>query len=331
MRGRTRQAGGIALAGLAAVALGACSSGVKVASHRQGSASVAYAGSLLNLEEKVIGPAFKNATGYGYTGRGAGSLALSQEIASGEITPNVFLSVGAKPITALEPKFTSWYVQFAASPIVIAYSSSSRYASEMNAIAAGHRPLSDLMTLMQQPGFRLGRSDPNVDPQGQAFIEMMQLAKRQFGLPPGTIEKILGGLPGNATSSEIFDETALEPRLEAGQLDAASAYLSQAVQLHLKYIDLGPNLDLGDPTLASQYSQASFSLANGEIVKGKPLVVDITTIGTADAAAAQAFVAYTLSPAGLHQFQVGGYRLLTPTIFGDRSAVPAAVMHELSK
>jgi len=300
-----------------------------VGSHSQGSASVAYAGSLLNLEEKVIGPAFQKSTGYGYTGRGAGALALSQEIASGEIRPNVFLSVGAKPITALEPKFTSWYIQFAASPIVIAYSSASKFAPEMDAIAAGHRPVSDIINLMQQPGFRLGRTDPNVDPQGQAFVEMMQLAKRQLGLPPGSIEKILGGVPGNTSSPEIFDETALEPRLEAGQLDAASAYLSQAVQLHLKYIDLGPSLDLGDPSLAPEYAQASFALASGEVVKGKPLVIDITTIGTQSQAAADAFIAYTLSPAGLQQFSQAGYRLLKPTVSGSRSAIPSAVLRQL--
>lgn len=295
----------------------------------KGTASVAYAGSLLNLEEKVIGPAFHAASGYGYSGRGAGSLALSQEIKSGEISPNVFLSVGAAPITALEPKFTSWYVQFATSPIVIAYSPASKYASELAAIGSGQRPLSDLATVMQSPGFRLGRTDPNVDPQGQAFIEMMQLLKLKLGLAPGTIEKILGGVPSNAKSPQIFDETALEPRLEAGQLDAASAYLSQAVQLNLKYIDLGPALDLGDPSQAAAYSKAKFTLSNGQVVKGKPLVVDITTIGTSNAPAADAFVAYTLSHAGLQSYSQGGYRLLTPKLEGNRAAVPPSVANEL--
>ena len=37
---------------------------------------------------------------------------------------------------------------------------------------------------------------------------------------------------------QIFEEAALDSRLQAGQLDAASAYLSQAKQLHLHYIML---------------------------------------------------------------------------------------------
>lgn len=292
-------------------------------------ASVAYAGSLLYLSEKILGPGFSSATGYEYSGRGAGSLTLSQEIASGEIAPNVFMSIGGKPIDALEPKFTSWYVQLAASPLVLAYSPSSRFAPQLEAIGAGRKPLSDLFSLLGSPGFLLGRTDPNSDPQGQAFVEMLQLAAMKYGLPTGTVEHILGGAPSQATSPEIFDETALEPRLEAGQLDAASAYLSQAVQLHLHYVDLGPALDLGDPALKADYAKAGFTLADGKAVHGQPLVVDVTVIGSSNAKAADAFVAFLLSPRGLRDFSQNGYQLLPRTSFGDRAAIPAGVAGEL--
>ena len=294
-----------------------------------GTADVAYAGSLTNLNEKVIGPAFTKATGHPYLGRGAGSKALSQEIAAGEIAPNVFESVGGKPIEALEPKFTSWYVQFAASPIVVAYNPSSKYASQLKAIASGSKPISDLFTLMEQPGFNLGRTDPNLDPQGAAFILMLMLAQKQYHLPADTVTKIIGGAPASASSPTIFDETALEPRLQAGQLDAASAYLSQAIQLHLPYIALPASINQGDPALKAQYAAASFKLASGEVAQGKPLVIDITTIGTKDKAAAGAFVAYVLSKAGLALHKQGGSTLLPPTAVGHTAAIPPAVKAEL--
>ena len=294
-----------------------------------GTANVAYAGSLANLDEKVIGPAFTKAEGYAYQGRGAGSTALSQEIKAGEITPDVFESIGGKPITALEPKFTSWYVQFASSPIVVAYSPASKYASQFAAIAKGTKPMSDLFTLMATPGFKLGRTDPNLDPQGVGFIEMLMLAQKQYNPPSDIVTKIIGGPPSSANSSEIFDETALEPRLQAGQLDASSAYLSQAVQLHLHYITLPSSINLGDPALAAQYKTVSFKLANGQLQTGKPLSVCITTIGTKDQAAADAFVTYVLSPAGLALHKQGGYTLLTPKAFGNTSAIPASVKSEL--
>lgn len=294
-----------------------------------GTADVAYAASLAKLNEKVIGPDFTKATGVRYLGRAGPSLGLSQEIAAGEISPNVFESIGGKPIEALEPKFTSWYVQFAASPIVVAYNPHSRYASQLRAISRGRKPLADLFRLLQQPGFRLGRTDPNVDPQGQAFIEMLMLARAQYHLPAAALQKIIRGAPGSADSPTIFDEAALEPRLQAGQLDAASAYLSQAVQLHLPYISLPATINLGDPAQRAHYATASFKLASGMTAVGKPLTVCITVIGKSGQAAADAFVAYVLSPAGLALAKQGGYTLLKPEAAGSTGAIPAAVRREL--
>lgn len=324
----------LACAGLAVTACGSAGSppgGGSPGGDSSGgrTANVAYAASLTNLNEKVIGPAFAKAKGDSYVGRAGPSLGLSKEISSGEITPNVFESVGGKPIEALQPKYTSWYVQFAASPIVVAYNPHSRYAGQFRAIADGKKPLTSLFALMQQPGFKLGRTDPNVDPQGQAFILMLMLAQRQYHLPAGALDKIIHGTPSSADSPAIFDEAALEPRLQAGQLDAASAYLSQAVQLHLPYIALPASINLGDPAQKSHYGTVSFKLANGMVEQGKPLTVDITVIGKTGQAAADAFVAYVLSPAGLALHKQGGYKLLTPQVFGDRAALPAVVKKEL--
>jgi molybdate/tungstate transport system substrate-binding protein len=322
----------IACASVVAVGCGSSSSSTPAASGSPsiaGTANVAYAGSLTNLNEKIIGPAFTKATGVAYLGRGAGSKALSQEIAAGAISPNVFESIGGKPIEALEPKFTNWYVAFAASPLVVAYNPSSKYASQFKAIASGSRPITDLFTLMEQSSFKLGRTDPNLDPQGEAFILMLMLAQKQYHLPADMVTKIIQGQPGSANSPTIFDETALEPRLQAGQLDAASAYLPQAIQLHLPYITLPATINQGDPAMKARYATASFKLASGDVAQGKPLVVSITTIGTKDKAAADAFVAYVLSEAGLARHKQGGYVLLPLKLTGSMSAVPAAVRKDL--
>jgi molybdate/tungstate transport system substrate-binding protein len=181
---------------------------------------------------------------------------------------------------------------------------------------------------MAKPGFKLGRTDPNLDPQGEAFILMLLLAGKQYRLPAGLTGAILHGAPSSANSPTIFDEAALEPRLQAGQLDAASAYLPQAVQLRLPYIPLPASINQGDPSLKARYAAASFTLANGEAVTGKPLTVDITTTGPKNAAA-DAFVRYVLSPAGLALHKKGGYTLLRPAAFGDTTAIPAAIAREL--
>jgi ABC-type molybdate transport system substrate-binding protein len=93
-------------------------------------------------------------------------------------------------------------------------------------------------------------------------------------------------------------------------------------------IPLPTAINLGEASLAAQYAKASVKLANGDTKTGSPQVIDITIIGT-PTPAAEAFVAYTLSPAGLAQYKQGGFQVLTPTVFGDKSAIPSPVLSEL--
>ncbi len=322
----------ITCAGLAAAGCGSSSPSGSSSSTgttaAKGTANVAYASSLEYLNEKIVGPAFQKAAGYKYSGRAGASGELSSNIASGEISPNVFESVGGDNITPLEPRFTKWYVQYATTSIVVAYNPASKYASQFEAIASGKKPLKDLYTVMETPGFKLGRTDPSIDPQGRSFIYMLELAQAKYHLPAGTVTKILGGAPGSATSSEIYAEASLDATLQSGQLDASSAYLSQAIQLHLHYIALPAGINLGSAADAAQYAKAHVTITGNVTKSGSPLVIDITTIGK-PTTAGTAFVAYVLSPAGLALHKQGGYTLLTPTACGDTSSVPASVKSEL--
>jgi len=294
-----------------------------------GTASVAYASSLEYLNEKVAGPAFTAATGYAYSGQGAASGDLESDIAAGEIHPNVFESVGGDNITPLQPKFTTWYIPYAGTSMVVAYNPNGKYASQFKAIADGSKPLSDLFTLLQTPGLKLGRTDPNVDPQGRDFIYMLELAQAYYHLPSDTVAKILGTTDfGTASSSQIYAESSLDSTLESGQLDAASAFVTQAVELKLAYVPLVPQINLCCSEYAAQYKTATVKLANGTTKSGSPQVIDITIIGT-PTSAGTAFVKYTLSPAGLAQYKAGGFSLITPTIVGTASNVPAAISSEL--
>ncbi|HWF79788.1 MAG TPA: extracellular solute-binding protein [Streptosporangiaceae bacterium] len=305
------------------------SSGSSTSAKPSGTANVAYAASLAFLNEKVVSPAFTSAEGFKYAGMANASGALEQEIAAGEIHPDVFESVGGDNIVPLEPKFTKWYVQYASTQIVVAYNPKSKYASQFKAIATGKEPLKNLYTLMQKPGFKLGRTDPNIDPQGRAFIFMLELATMKYHLPADTVSKILGGAAlANPKSPQIFAEASLDSTLQSGQLDAASAYINQAVELHLPYIKLPADINLGDPAQKANYAKASITITTsaGKATKmGSPLAIDITTIGTPTPAGI-AFVKYTLSPAGLALYQQNGYTVFSPpTVVGrDRPSSSGA-------
>jgi molybdate/tungstate transport system substrate-binding protein len=313
------------LAGLAALAA-SCGSPAAPAATVPGTASVAYAGSLQKVNDERVGPAFSARTGVRYEGRGGGSFAVAQEIKSGEISPNVFMSIGAGPIQMLEPAYAHWYVSVAASPLVLAYDPHSRYAPVFDQVAAGRRPLAAAFEAMASPGFRLGRTDPATDPQGRAFVMMVNLAQSQLDLPGGTAARILGSVEN---PSQIFEETSLDSHLEAGQLDAASAYLPQAVQLHLRYVPLPASLNFGDPSQTAVYGSAYLSLPGGQVVRGVPAVVYVTVVGDRDPKAATAFVAFVLSPEGRQLYRQAGYRLVAPVLYGNRALVPPAVLHAL--
>jgi molybdate/tungstate transport system substrate-binding protein len=330
---RARRAWPLAAVATAALVLTACasspSSSGPAGTRPKGTASVAYAASLEYLNEKVFGPAFHTAKGFGYSGRAGESGALESEIAAQEITPNVFQAVGGDNIAPLLGKFTKWYVQYAGTQIAVAYNPGSRYAADFEAIASGKKPVCDLFPLMERNGFLLGRTDPNTDPQGRSFIYMIELAQSYCHLPSGTVTKILGSPLNSASSPQVFAETSLLAHLQAGQLDASSAYLSQARQMHLHYIALPAAINLGDPSMAARYHSASITITGNVTKHGSPLAYVMTIVGR-PTSAGTAFVAYALSPAGRALYAKEGYNLLTPTITGDASAVPAAVKAEIT-
>jgi molybdate/tungstate transport system substrate-binding protein len=295
-----------------------------------GNVNVAYASSLQFLNEKIVSPAFTAAEGYKFVGHGGASGDLETDIAGGELSPNVFESVGGDNITPLQPKYTKWYVQYAGTSIVVAYNPKSKYASDFKAIADGSKNVCTLFSnTLQSPGLKLGRTDPNVDPQGRDFIYMLELAQTYCKLPSDTVAKILGTSDfGTSKSSQIYAESALDSTLQSGQLDASSAFITQAIELHLPYIKLPDAISLASAADAAAYAKATVKLENGKTKMGSPQVIDITTIGT-PTSAGTTFVKYTLSPAGLAQYKQGGFTVLTPTVFGDKTAVPAAIQSEL--
>ncbi len=327
----------LALAGIGlATACGSPSpgngSGAGSAAKPTGTVNVAYASSLQFLNEKVISPAFTKAEGYKFVGTGGASGTLESEIAAGEIHPDVFESVGGDNITPLFPNFTKWYVQYAGTSMVVAYNPNSKYASQFKAIADGSEPLQNLFTLLETPGLRLGRTDPASDPQGRNFIYMLELAQSSYHLPSDTVSKILGGDPGSSSSPQIYAESALDSTLQSGQLDAASAYITQAVELHLDYIKLPSAISLGDASLADTYKTATVTYTpqggSPTTKRGSPQVIDITIIGK-PSKAALAFVQYTLSKEGLALYRAGGFSLPPVTATGTTSAIPAAIRNEL--
>ena len=245
------------------------------------------------------------------------------------------MSVGKKAQKLLWPKRSQFLVTLATDPLVVAYNPKSKYSSQFAAIAAGSKPLSSLFTLLATPGLRIGRTDPNADPQGVYFELMFKLARHVLGLsydPAATVLGVSSSLPFGRTSNEYSSDSLISD-LQAGEFDASSAYLTQAIQYKLAYIALPASLDFADPALVNSYGTVSVTLTNGTVDQGDLVTLNVTLVEPAsspsapsaeDEAADVAFVSYLVSSLGKTDLKNGGYTVAPPIFTGaTSSATPA--------
>lgn len=259
----------------------------------RGRVNVLYAGSLVNLMEKQVGPAFDTATGYTFTGYSGGSSALAAQI-KGKVRPgDVFVSaspaVNASLTGAANGNWVSWYATFASSALVIGYNPSSRFAKDLTS-----KPWYEVLT---QPGLRVGSTDPATDPKGKLATEALTTAAHQQHLPA------LATLAANPNI--VFPEETLVSRLQSGQLDAGFFYSSEAKAAHI------PTVPVTGQDLKASYTITVLNHAPND--KG-----------------GEAFVAYLLGPSGLAVLRQDGFAVSTPpkvTGTGVPSGLSSTVLH----
>lgn len=268
---------------------------------------VAYAGSMGTVMDRDLGPAFAGAHGVRYQGIGHGAYGLARLLASKHLRADVFVSVTPGPMRILiDHGLVDRAVPVASTQMVIAYNPHSRFAPALRAAAAGRRRWYEVL---QRKGLRFGRTDPATDPQGRNIVFTFQLAERYYHRPD-LVRKILGK-PENPR--QIFAESALITRLEAGQIDASSGYRSAVVSRGLPYVTLPPQINLSRPGLQrSWYRQAGFALKTRDggtrRVHPQPLVFYAAVLNNAaNPKAARRFVAFMRSKGGQRMLRSDGY------------------------
>jgi len=285
---------------------------------------VLYAGSLTHLMDGVIGPAFERATGIGYHGEDGlgGAVALAEAIRAGRRTPDVFLPADGTQVSGLlmppAGRWATWYVPFARAARVLAYSPRSRWRADFERIARGEAAWYEVL---QQPGLRFGRSDPERDPGGYLTLLTCQLAERAY-TRPGLKERLVGP---DRNPDQMPPVDVLRRGLESGELDATMAYRN-SVFGRGPYVELPGAVSLSDPRFEAAYARASYTTANGHTFRGGLVYYTATVLQAAphpDAGAA--FVAYLLSPAAQALLLEHGLIATPPKLVGERTDVPERV------
>lgn len=264
---------------------------------------VAYAGSMGVVMDQALGPAFTKAQHATWQGIGQGSYALARLLAGGQMRADVFVGITPGPSRVLQQAGRiSRAVPVASTRMVVIYSPKSRFAADFAAAARGKKPWYEVL---REPGLRLGRTNPAVDPQGANALLTLQLAARYYH-QPDLLQQIAGPLQN---PHQIFSETSLMSRLEAGQIDAAIGYRSAALSHHLPSIDLPEEIDLAHPSLeTSWYAHARLTLDGGKTLHAQPLVFYAAVLDDArQPALAHAFVTFLQSPQGQAALRAHGY------------------------
>lgn len=195
---------------------------------RHGTVRVLYAGSLEKVMNTEIAPAFQKATGYALDGYPAGSKDLANEIKGKVRQGDVFLSASPKVDALLEGSgngnWVSSAIPFATTSLVLGYNPHSGFARALR-----NEPWS---TVIAKPGFRLGFTDPKLDPKGELTVAALERAAAVRYLP--ALSRIAGD------PSDVFPEQDLVGRLQSGQLDAGFFYTVEAHAAGIPTISLAP-------------------------------------------------------------------------------------------
>jgi molybdate/tungstate transport system substrate-binding protein len=255
--------------------------------------NVLYAGSLVNLMERSVGPAFEKSTGLQFRGYAAGSNKIANEIKGKLRRGDVFISASPKVNQSLmgadNGDHVTWYVNFAQSPLMIGYNPKSKFAADFK-----HKRWDEVL---QEPGIRIGRTDPKLDPKGAFTVEMMTKAAELYH-QPDLVQKTLGA-PDNP--DQVLPEETLVGRLQSGQLDAGFFYSTETSDLKIPAIQPAPEL----------HAQASYTLT---ILSDAP-----------NNAGAVRFVNFLLSAEGRELLKQHGVDVIKPAISGNGQAIPPSV------
>jgi molybdate/tungstate transport system substrate-binding protein len=275
------------------VAMVAGVTGAQVCAADEGKVNVLYAGSLVNLMERSIGPAFEKETGLHFQGYAAGSNKIANEIKGKLRRGDVFISASPKVNASLmgeaNGQHLNWYVNFAESPLMIGYNTQSPFAKDFKTRRWDQ--------VLQEPGIRVGRTDPKLDPKGAFTVEMVSRAATLYH-QPDLVEKTLGA-PDNP--AQVLPEETLLGRLQSGQLDAGFFYSTETSDLKIPALQPAPELQ----------AKASYTLT---ILTDAPNVNGATR-----------FVNFLLSAKGRALLKEHGVDVIKPTVTGEAQAIPPSV------
>jgi len=254
----------------------------------KGKVSAIFAGSLVDIMEKALGPEFTAATGYPFEGFGGGSnedaAAIKGKVRQAEVFVSASSSADEELEGAANGNWVSWYSTFTSSDLVLGYDPKTKFGRQL----AHGKPWYKILT---EPGILVGRTEPKADPKGKLTVEAVDAAAKKLHDP---------ALARALKRFGIFEETSMLARLQAGQIDAGFFYVVEAKTAHVPTVPLTPVYKYADYTVTL--------LNNAENQEGS-----------------EALVSFLLSPKRKAVEKQYGLVPIKPEFSGDAAAVPSGL------
>ena len=195
-----------------------------------------------------------------------GSTALARMVLELDLRADLLLLADAELFEdLLVPRWTTFHVRLASDRVVLAYTDDS--------IGAGEVAGDTWVDLLLRDDVEVAIADPDQAPVGYRTLLALRLAE---GLYPGIgLERRVWE---KARARNLRpDVAALLAPLEAGAVDYAFLYQATARAAGLRYVELGPAIDLGDPSRAAAYARVEVRIRGrtpGETIvkRGAPIV-----------------------------------------------------------
>lgn len=229
----------------------------------------------------------------------------------------------------LYPKNATYDVDFAKNSMVLCYTNTSKYSSEVTP--------DNWYTILERPGVTYAISDPTSDPAGYRSLMTIGLSERKYG--EATIfatlvapyskmtEKVDGATrtidvtnPSPDGKKLIITKTGpdIAPLLKNGKVDYAFEYSSVAIQNGLSYVSLPAEIDLSSADLASRYSSVNVVRPSGAATVteiGTPIIYGVTNPASArNADGGVAFVNLLISNDGQKILSADGQTPIVPAV-----------------
>ncbi len=250
-----------------------------------------------------------------------------------------------------DDSYTDWYIKFATNSLGIAYTSASKYADEINE--------SNWYEIMSRPDVRVGFADARLDACGYRTLMLLSLAETYYNNDTIT-EGILGEFnPAIVETAEantkviaipemlnpVSDRTVLRGSsirmlalLDSGDIDYTFEYRSVAEQHGLAFLELPPEINLGDVEYSELYARVKcrldfhrFSSIQPEF-EGQPIIYGITIPrNTPYPDEAVIFLEFLLSTEGRQILIQNQQPPLQPVEADNIDKVPVALRHWLEE